>query len=187
MRLLDEQNLLVVDAFIGIFKINIEKLTKELILNFSEANTEKPIMFGDDLTILPDKNTVYFTDVSYKYSLRDFLYEFAETRPRGRLFKFSLDSRKLTLVADELYFCNGIELHKDGTSLLVAETSMARILSYSLEDGKMRVFADNLIGTPDNIRRSPRGGYWIGMGAMRKWPFLSDIIAQYPTLNRMVC
>ena len=186
MRLLDDQNLLVIDAFIGIFQVNIEKLTKELILNFSEADTEKPILLGDDLVILPDSNTVYFTDVSYEHDLRDFLYELAEMRPRGRLFKFSLDTRKLTLVADELYFSNGIELHKDGTFLLVTETTMARVLSYSLEDGKIGVFADNLLGLPDNIRRSPRGGYWIGMGAIRKWPFLTDIIAQYPIINRMV-
>ena len=176
----------MVDAFIGIFKINIEKLTKELVLNFSKADTDKPILFGDDLVILPDNNTVYFTDVSYKYDIRDVLYEFAELRPRGRMFKFSLDTRELTQVASGLYFSNGIELHRDGLSLLVTETSRARVLSYSLEDGKLRVFADNLIGTPDNIRRSPRGGYWIGMGVMRSWPYLTDIIAQYPIINTMV-
>ncbi|KAI6652163.1 Adipocyte plasma membrane-associated protein-like isoform X2 [Oopsacas minuta] len=185
IRLLDEEHLLVIDAFIGIFKINIVKLTKDLILDFSRANTEKPIKFGDDLVILPDKKTVFFTDVSYKNNLKDFLYEFSELRPRGRLFKFLLDTNELTEVANELYFANGLELHTDGVSLLITETTRARILRYSLGDRKIEVFADNLIGSPDNIRKSPRGGYLVGLGSMRKWPYITDFIANHPIINKL--
>ena len=168
------------------FKINIVELTKELVLDFSKAKANKPIMFGDDLVILPDENTVYFTDVSYKYQLHDLLYEFAELRPRGRLFKFILDTRELTEVASELYFANGLELHRDGVSLLVAETSLARILRYNLADGKIDMFAENLIATPDNIRKSPRGGYLVGLGNMRTPPYVQDFIAVHPIINTIV-
>lgn len=186
MRQLDDNHLLVLDTYLGIVKINIVELTKEVVLDFSKAKTDKPIMFGDDLVILPDRNTVYFTDVSYKYRVHDFLYEFAEQRLRGRLFKFILDTGELLEVANELCFANGIELHRDGVSLLVTETSRVRILRYNLADGKIEMFAENLIATPDNIRRSPRGGYLVGMGSMRTPPYVTDFIAAHPIINTIV-
>jgi sugar lactone lactonase YvrE len=33
--------------------------------------------------------------------------------------------------------------------------------------GEMEVFADNLPGLPDNIRRSGRGTYWVGLASVR--------------------
>ena len=186
MRLLDENHLLVIDAYLGLFKINIVELTKELVLDFSKAKTDKPIMFGDDLVIMPDSDTVYFTDVSYKHKLHDFLYEFSDMRPRGRLFKFILSTEELTEVANELYFANGLELHRDGVSLLVTETSRVRIIKYNLADGKIEIFAENLIGSPDNIRKSPRGGYLVGMGSMRTPPYVTDFMAAHPIINKIV-
>ena len=49
MRQLDDNHLLVLDTYLGIVKINIVELTKEVVLDFSKAKTDKPIMFGDDL------------------------------------------------------------------------------------------------------------------------------------------
>ena len=186
IRFLDEENLIVMDPFYGLFKVNIVELTKELVLDFKKIKVDREIKFGDDLLIMPDNNTIYFTDASDEHGLRDFLYAVAELSPRGRLFKFTLDSQELSLVAEGLYFSNGVELHRNGKFLLVTETPRARILRISIEDGSVQIFADNLIGMPDNIRRSPRGGYLVGLPSMRKWPFISDFASAHPIVNIVV-
>ena len=38
--------------------------------------------------------------------------------------------------------------------------------------GKVEVFAENLIGWPDNISPSSSGGYWVGIGLIRT-PFVN--------------
>ena len=186
MRLLDNQNLIVIDPFYGIFKINIVDLTKELILDFKRVKVGKEIKFANDLVLMPDNNTIYFTDTSDQHGLVEFVYAAAELSPRGRLFRYVIDRQELSLVVEGLYFSNGVELHRDGKSLLVAEAARARILRIGIEDGSVQIFSDNLIGMPDNIRRSPRGGYWVGLPSMRKWPFMIDIVAAYPIISTLV-
>ena len=53
-----------------------------------------------------------------------------------------------------------------------------------------KVFADNLVGIPDNISPASSGGYWVGSGASRhsgyfvflhflaRWPRLKNIVAK---------
>lgn len=54
--------------------------------------------------------------------------------------------------------------------------------------GQVEVFADNLPGTPDNIRRMhSTGHYLIGVGAKRTQPFaLLNFLSPYPRLRDLV-
>lgn len=61
---------------------------------------------------------------------------------------------------------NGVALTPDGSSILVSETGTCRILRYCLETGTTSVLV-HLPGFPDNIKRSPRGGYWVGIFTRR--------------------
>lgn len=100
----------------------------------------------------------------------------------GRLLKYERDCDNRTVVTvllDGIAFANGIAFSEDGDSLLITETTACRILRYWLKTpkaGKVEVFAE-LPGFPDNIKRSPRGGYWVGMFTRRslllRW-ILSD-------------
>lgn len=55
------------------------------------------------------------------------------------------------------------------------------------QEGHLEVFADNLPGFPDNIRRSSRGGYWVGMGSARKAPFsMFDVLAPRPWIRKFI-
>lgn len=55
------------------------------------------------------------------------------------------------------------------------------------DEGKVEVFMENLPGLPDNIRPSSSGGYWIGMGAIRKAPFsMLDMLAPKPLARKLI-
>ena len=51
----------------------------------------------------------------------------------------------------------------------------------------MEIFADNLPGLPDNIRRCSKGGYWVGTAVCRYGDIFSmyDFAANKPWLRRL--
>ena len=52
----------------------------------------------------------------------------------------------------------------------------------------MDIFADNLPGVPDNIRRSKSGGYWIGFALVRNpnKPAVTNWMARFPFIRRVI-
>lgn len=83
----------------------------------------------------------------------------------GRLFKYHLASKQVTLLQEGLAFANGVSLSKDNSYVLVVESITGRILRHWLrgsEAGNVEVLAQ-LPGFPDNIRRNRRGEYWIAL------------------------
>lgn len=83
----------------------------------------------------------------------------------GRLLKYDIESRKVTVILDNLTFPNGVTLSQDGNFLLVAETTICRIMRFWLKTSKagtLEVFA-NLPGYPDNIKRNQKGEFWVAI------------------------
>lgn len=108
----------------------------------------------------------------------------------GKLMKYNPKSKQVTMLLGNLSFPNGIALSQDGNSMLLAETTNCRILKYWLttsKSGNLEVFAQ-LPGFPDNIKRSPRGGYWVGVHSKRdrvlKWivshPWIGKFLLKLP-------
>lgn len=94
----------------------------------------------------------------------------------GRLMSFNPVTEEVRVVLDGLSFPNGVALSEDGTFLVLAETTICRVLRYwiqqpadsysATEGGDVEVVAE-LPGFPDNIRRSPRGGFWVALHSRR--------------------
>jgi sugar lactone lactonase YvrE len=151
----------------------------------------RPFRFADDLAIASD-GTVYFTDASDRFSIDEFEMEIIEHRPRGRVLAYDPASRQTSLVADKLYFANGIALGPGEDYALVTETASYRIRKVWLRGerrGQVETLVDNLPGFPDNIRWSPaRKVFWIAIGAPRNgavdWlaghPFLRNAVVRLP-------
>ena len=84
--------------------------------------------------------------------------------------KFDPQSKQLSVLLSNLLFPNGVLLSKDSDYLLIVETTNCRILKYWLQtqkSGTLEVFAE-LPGFPDNIKLSPRGGFWVGIHSRRE-------------------
>lgn len=97
--------------------------------------------------------------------LRQFLAAVLNLDDTGRLIKYERSSKKVTVVLRGLAFANGVALSKDGSFLLVAETTTCKILRLWLSGpnaGSHDVFVE-LPGFPDNIRRNSNGEFWVAI------------------------
>ncbi|XP_075902173.1 adipocyte plasma membrane-associated protein isoform X2 [Nelusetta ayraudi] len=149
------------------------------------------LTFINDLTVTQDGKKVYFTDSSSRWQRRDYLQLIMEATADGRVLELDTESREVTVVMENLRFPNGIQLLPHEESVLVAETTMARIRRVhvaGLNKGGMDTFVDNLPGFPDNIRPSSSGGYWVSMAAVRANPGFSmlDFLSQRPWIKKLI-
>jgi len=171
-----DKELIVIDAYLGIFYFNIETGKGEELVPAKAIVDGRPIMFPNDLVIVDD-NTIIFTDSSSKYTRRQFFAEFLELQPNGRLLQLDRESMKVKMLVDELIFPNGVTLSKDKSHVFVAETGRMRILRHyiaGVDAGKTEVFFDNLPGAPDNIRLQENGDIWVPIAKMRS--FITDFL-----------
>uniref|UniRef100_A0A9J7X0R3 Adipocyte plasma membrane-associated protein n=2 Tax=Cyprinus carpio TaxID=7962 RepID=A0A9J7X0R3_CYPCA len=147
--------------------------------------------FVNDLDVTQDGKKLYFTDSSSRWQRRDFMHLIMEATADGRVLEYDIETKEVTVMMENLRFPNGIQLFPDEESVLVAETTMARIRRVhvsGLNKGGMDTFIDNLPGFPDNIRRSSSGGYWVAMSAVRPNPGFSmlDFLSQRPWLKKLI-
>ena len=66
--------------------------------------------------------TIYFTDASYKYSVKEYLLEILEGKPHGRFMSYNPSTNETTLIARDLYFANGVALSPDQRFVVFCET-----------------------------------------------------------------
>jgi len=100
--------------------------------------------------------------------------------------KYEPESERLSIILNNLSFANGVALSKDSDYILIIETTTCRVLRYWLETpkaGTLEVFAQ-VPGFPDNIKRSPRGGFWVGIYSRRE-KFIQWILS-YPWIGKVL-
>ncbi len=104
-----------------------------------------------------------------------------------------METGKVRILDDQLAFPNGVQLSADKKSVLVCETSLARVIRHSISGnndavGKSEIFIDNLPGLPDNIRLTSTGNYWIAIAAVRHTnkPSVLDRLRNWPRLRALL-
>ncbi|XP_034040694.1 adipocyte plasma membrane-associated protein [Thalassophryne amazonica] len=183
--------LFVADAYLGLFEVNPTTGEAVKLVSGGQVIAGRKLSFINDLTVTQDGKKVYFTDSSSRWQRRDYLYLIMEATADGRVLEYDMDSREVTVLMENLRFPNGIQLLPEEESVLVAETTMARIRRVhvaGLNKGGMDTFMDNLPGFPDNIRPSSTGGYWVTMAAVRPNPGFSmlDFLSQRPWIKKLI-
>lgn len=183
--------LFVADAYLGIFRVDPNTGESVRLVEGGQVVSGRPILFINDLDVTRDGRKVFFTSSSCKWQRRDFLHLIMEATDDGRVLELDTESGEVSVVMDRLRFPNGLQLQQDEESVLVSETTMARIRRIhvaGLNKGGMETFADNLPGFPDNVRRSSGGGLWVAMSAVRPSPGFSmlDFLSQRPWLKRLI-
>ncbi|KAM4607669.1 adipocyte plasma membrane-associated protein isoform 1-T1 [Polymixia lowei] len=183
--------LFVADAYLGLFEVNPTTGEVTRLVSGGQLVGGRRLSFINDLAVTQDGRKVYFTDSSSRWQRRDYLHLIMEATADGRVLEYDTETREVTVVMENLRFPNGIQLLPDEESVLVAETTMARIRRVhvsGLNKGGMDTFVDNLPGFPDNIRPSSTGGYWVAMSAVRPNPGFSllDFLAQRPWIKKLI-
>lgn len=128
-----------------------------------------PLGFTNDLDMDHETGAIYFSDSSTQFQRREFLEAIISGDNTGRIMKYDRESMETTILLDGLSFPNGVALSKDGSFILIAETTNCRILRHWLrtsKSGTTEVFA-HLPGFPDNIRRNPNGDFWVALHSKR--------------------
>uniref|UniRef100_A0A3Q3MFJ7 Zgc:194209 n=2 Tax=Mastacembelus armatus TaxID=205130 RepID=A0A3Q3MFJ7_9TELE len=192
VRLDRHSQLIVADSYFGLYSINPTTGDKTLLLANSQGAGGVPFAFLNGLEISSQTGIIYFTDSSSRWGRRHVKLEVIELNNLGRLLSYDPQTGSVSVLLDSLYMPNGVVLSPDERFLLLAETSIARILRYWLRGpkaGTKETVMDNMIGYPDNIRLSDHGTFLVGMTTPRFQkllpPFL-DIIAPYPAVKRFL-
>lgn len=183
--------LFVADAYLGLFEVNPTTGEAVRLVSGGQLVGGRKLSFINDLAVTQDGKKVYFTDSSSRWQRRDYLHLIMEATADGRVLEYDTETHELTVVMENLRFPNGIQLLPDEESVLVAETTMARIRRVhvaGLNKGGMDTFVDNLPGFPDNIRPSSSGGYWVAMSAVRPNPGFSmlDFLSHRPWIKKLI-
>ncbi|KAL8615676.1 hypothetical protein ACOMHN_034826 [Nucella lapillus] len=190
MRLNKEGYLLVADAYLGIFKVNVATGDVHPLLSAQEPLAGKVCKFFNDVEE-GEEGVVYLTHSSTRWDRRHHQYMILEADTTGRLLSYNPTTEEVKELIDGIAFANGLTLSSDKSHILVAETTKARILRYHIkgpQQGQTDVFADNLPGWPNNIRRSGRGTYWVGFASVRHADKFSvlDFAASRPWIRSIV-
>ncbi|KAH7654938.1 Strictosidine synthase protein [Dioscorea alata] len=157
-------DLFVADAYKGLLKATHDERILKPVVTSAEGGA---LYFTNGLDIDQNSGVIYFTDSSTKYQRRQCMEVITSGDRTGRVMKYDPKSEKVEVLMNGSAFPNGVALSRDGSFLLIAETSTCRILKYKLKEKSVQVLV-KLPGLPDNIRRSPRGGYWVALYAERE-------------------
>ncbi|KAI4386855.1 hypothetical protein MLD38_004745 [Melastoma candidum] len=131
--------------------------------------------------------TIYFTDATHKYSLRDSTLDLLEGRPNGRFLSYDPVTKETKVLVRDIYFANGVVVSPDQEFVVYCETVMNRCKKYYIKgekEGTVENFIDHLPGMPDNIRYDGEGHYWIAIpvGRSAAW----DLALGSPFLRRIL-
>ncbi|KQC07447.1 MAG: gluconolactonase [Smithella sp. SDB] len=174
--------LIVADAYKGLLSIDPQGLVKILATSADGI----PFKCTDALDVAKN-GTIYFTDASDKFPLKDYLLDMLEARPHGRLMRYDPDTGKVTVLISGLHFANGVALSKNEDFVLVNETYTYSIHRYWLtgqKAGTKDIFIENLPGFPDNISSNGKGKFWLALFTVRN--DILDTLHKYPKLKSVL-
>ncbi|KAG8233768.1 hypothetical protein J437_LFUL003839 [Ladona fulva] len=164
MRFHSDGFLYVTDAYLGLYKVNVETGEKIRLAKSHHYISGRRPSLPNDLDIAKD-GTVYWSDASTNVKVEDVVLEFM-SEPSGRLIRYNPVKEKSEAVIKNVQCANGVQLSPNEDFVLVAEGGKDRILRYYLkgpQKGTHDIFVDGLPGVPDKIRSSgrPEGGYLV--------------------------
>lgn len=174
--------LLVADGVAGVLAIDVDGRVEVLATECGE----QPLGLADDLAAAAD-GSIWFSDASLRFGLREWKHDFFESRPNGRLCVWEPATKKAREVLGEMYFANGVAVDPGQEFVLVTESTRYRVLRVWIAGeraGEHEVIIDNLPGIPDGISTGSNGVFWIAIASPRD-PSI-DGIASLPWVRKMV-
>ncbi|KAL2333903.1 hypothetical protein Fmac_015116 [Flemingia macrophylla] len=175
-------DLIVADAEKGLLRVTREKEIEVLVDEFEGLKFK----LTDEVDIADD-GIIYFTDASHKYSMKDASMDILEGKPNGRLLSYNPATKKTTLLAQDLYFANGVAVSPDQQFVIFCESVLMRCNKYYVQGpkkGTIEKFCD-VAGMPDNIHYDGQGQYLIAtftaltpeMDLAFRYPFIRKVVA----------
>lgn len=175
-----EGNLIVCMAGAGL--VMLEKDSRKVVLLTARVSADDPVAPGSAIYYANDvavasNGIIYFTDSvagimpvmnaqGYWDTMAAFMLSLFNGRATGRLLSYNPATRKTHVVAEDIWFANGVTLSKDESFAAVVETNVQRVHRVWLSGakaGQKEVLVDQLPGFPDGITTSSSGSFWVGL------------------------
>ena len=121
-----EGNLLVIDSYKGLFRINTKSGEKQNLFK-PEKSGDLSCMFLNNLA-LHSNGSIFISCSSSKFALHDFVLDSMQGRPNGKVFHYNPSVGHTTLLKKDLHSANGIALSSGEDFLVVSEVTRARLL-----------------------------------------------------------
>uniref|UniRef100_A0AC35FY89 Strictosidine synthase conserved region domain-containing protein n=1 Tax=Panagrolaimus sp. PS1159 TaxID=55785 RepID=A0AC35FY89_9BILA len=191
IRRLNKDVFIFADGVKGLLTVNFETEEVKTLIHAGKKYDGRWISFADDVDVI-DEDNVVFTDATWLYDESTISPSFFGALATGRVYKYNIKSDTLTLLMDEMYFSNGIQIMPDKQSFIVSETLTARIHRHYFsgpKKGLTEIFMDNLPGHPDNVRlSSDKKTIWIAFAVPRiagKYESFDQIL-RYPSIRKFL-
>ncbi|XP_016442415.1 protein STRICTOSIDINE SYNTHASE-LIKE 2 [Nicotiana tabacum] len=159
-------DLYIADAYLGLFVVGPNGGLATKVAKMAEG---VPFGFTNSLCIDQTHGVLYFTDSSTTFSRRSYVSVIVSGDNTGRLMKYDMQSKLVSVLLKNLKFPNGVAMSKHGDFLLFAETTTCKIFKFWLKTsqaGSIEVVSE-LPGFPDNIKRNKNGEFWVGVNSRR--------------------
>ena len=121
-----EGNLLVIDSYKGLFRINTKSGEKQNLFK-PEKTGDLSCLFLENLAV-HSNGSIFISCYSSKFALHDYILDSLEGRANGKVFHYDPSVGRTTLLKKDLCAANGIALSSGEDFLVVAELTRARIL-----------------------------------------------------------
>lgn len=183
--------LYVVDAYLGLFSIDVKTGAASNILPSNTKVDGLPLTFLNSLTFDEKEGALYITQSSTRWNISMVMVSVLEHDVSGRLLKYDLKTNAVTVILKDLPFPNGVTLTHDRSALLVAEGVNNKIFKYHIKGekkGTRKQLPLVLPGEPDNITPNKRGNYWVGIATARtsSSPALHDKLSEKPFWRKLL-
>ncbi|KAA8541118.1 hypothetical protein F0562_025083 [Nyssa sinensis] len=124
-----------------------------------------PFRLPDGLEVDQLTGFVYFTDASAVYNLSQVNQLVSNHDATGRLLRYDPKTKQVTVLLEGLSGPSGVAASKDSSYLIVVESVSSRIQKYWLKGPKANTAEVllNLTGSPDKIKRTARGDFWVAV------------------------
>ncbi|TGK21033.1 SMP-30/gluconolactonase/LRE family protein [Leptospira fluminis] len=159
-------NLVVCLSGIGLVFYD-SKGDENVLARTDDKGNELKNLYGLDIS---SDGTVYFTELSRKFSYENSYLEELESKPNGRILSYNPMTQSVKTVLDEVYAPTGISLSVKEDFLVFAEKYRHRVTRFWLrgkKTGKEQFFITHLPGSPALIRSDKAGTFWIALSSPR--------------------
>lgn len=167
IEVINPDRLLICDAVRGLLQLDLPSGRLQVLVDQFGG---EPLRFCNNATVAQD-GTIYFSQSSQRHSLNAWRRDLVDHLPSGRLFKRTPDG-EVILLADQLFFTNGVTLTADQQSLIYAQSghaSLTRLWLGGAKSGTHEPFTVPLAGFPDNLSTDQYGLIWVALASKPDW------------------